>query len=179
MQQRSLLPFMHGAALYVEGVLGRPGDELIETVRAMASYDFAMLAYGFRPKLSTHSAAMTAAGLLCIAEHLKSSGGGPLPESGTLPPECDVKALERDAGVLGTLIKPLTQDDVARALAHFQQAAQTYGIDLGQSLAQEMAALSNLAPGPEAKQPLRVINQDFVAGGGVGCPVAQQVEQSH
>ena len=139
MQQRSLLPFMHGAALYVESVLGRPGDELIETVRAMASYDFAMLAYGFRPKLSPHSAAMTAAGLLCIAEHLKCSGGGPLPELGALPSECDVKALESDAGVLGALIKPLTQDDVARALAHFEQAAEHYGIDLGQSLAQEMS----------------------------------------
>jgi len=138
MPQGSLLPFLHDAARYVETIIGKPCDDLIKTVRAMASYDFAMLAYGYHPKLSMHSVAMTAAELLCIAEHIERDGGGPPHEPEALPPVCDVKALESDAGVLGTLIKKLTQDDVARALAHFQQAVQHHGIDLVMSLALEM-----------------------------------------
>lgn len=138
MPQGSLLPFLHDAARHVESIIRTPCDDLIKTVRAMASYDFAMLAYGYHPKLSMHSIAMTAAELLCIAEHLERDGGGPPHEPEALPPICDAKALESEAGVLGSLIKKLTQDDVARALAHFRQAVQHHGIDLGMSLALEM-----------------------------------------
>lgn len=138
MQQGSLLPFIHDAARHVQSIVRLPCDELINTVRAMASYDFAMLAYGYHPKLSMHSAAMTAAELLCIAEHLERSGGGPPLEPDALPPICDINALESDAGMLGSLINTLTQSEVALALTHFQQAARHYGIDLVVSLALEM-----------------------------------------
>jgi hypothetical protein len=139
MRQGSLLPYIHDAARHVEAVVGGCATDLIQTVRAMASYDFAMLAYGYHATVSMHSAAMTAAELLCLAEHLERAGGGP-PEEIDAPVPCNSGLLEHDAGVLGAAIRKLTQREIAEALAHFRQAVEQRGLDLTASLALEMKA---------------------------------------
>jgi len=151
--QGSLLPFIRDAEQYVENALGKTGDDLVAAARAIVSYDLAMLAYGFRPRVSMHCAAMTAAELLCLAAQLERRGGGPPQEheieihpaqadggarqSGAALTVC-ARALEKDADALGALLKTLTQADIAHALAHFRQAATERGIDLVMSLALEL-----------------------------------------
>ena len=152
-QQGSLLPFIRDAERYVENFLGKTGDDLVAAARAIVSYDLAMLAYGFRPKVSMHCAAMTAAELLCLAAQLERAGGGPPQEPATSHAYADAatgahrpgtahslcaRALEKDADALGALLKQLTQADIARALADFRQAATERGIDLVMSLALEL-----------------------------------------
>ena len=147
----SLLPFIRDAERYVENFLGKTGDDLVAAARAIVSYDLAMLAYGFRPKVSMHCAAMTAAELLCLAAQLERAGGGPPQEPETRPSHADIsayrpgtaqtlcaRALEKDADALGALQGQLTQADIARALADFRQAATERGIDLVMSLALEL-----------------------------------------
>jgi hypothetical protein len=150
-QQGSLLPFIRDAERYVENFLGKTGDDLVAAARAIVSYDLAMLAYGFRPRVSMHCAAMTAAELLCLAAQLERAGGGPPQEPDTRPahdhagarrrdaaPAVCARALEKDADALGALLRQLTQADIAQALAHFRQAATERGIDLVMSLALEL-----------------------------------------
>jgi len=153
--QGSLLPFIRDAEQYVENALGKTGDDLVAAARAIVSYDLAMLAYGFRPRVSMHCAAMTAAELLCLAAQLERAGGGPPQEhehqGEARPTQADsgarrtetargvcARALEKDADALGALLKTLTQADIAHALAHFRQAATERGIDLVMSLALEL-----------------------------------------
>jgi hypothetical protein len=150
MQQGSLLPFIHDAERYVQDCLGKTGADLIAAARTIVSYDLAMLAFGFRPRLSMHCAAMTAAELLCLSAQLERGGGGPPQEPAAsaaqpLSPGQSVpqrspgaQALEQDADALGALSKSLTQEEVARALADFRQAARERGIDLVVSLALEL-----------------------------------------
>jgi len=138
MQQGSLLPYLHEAERYVEQVLGKHGDELTALARAIVSYDMAMLAYDCRPKVSMHCVAMTAAELLCLAARLEREGGGPAQEVDPPAAPASRRELERDADALGALLKQLTQADVARALAHFRQAAAARGIDVVASLALEL-----------------------------------------
>ena len=149
MQQGSLLPFIRDAERHVQALLGKTGADLIAAARAIVSHDLAMLAYGYRPKVTMHCAAITAAELLCLAAQLERSGGGPPQEARPLghalmPAAADrrqpssAQALERDANALGALLKTLTQADVARALADFRQAATERGIDLVMSLALEL-----------------------------------------
>lgn len=161
MQQGSLLPFLHDAERHVQAFLGPGAVDLMAAARATVSYDLAMLAYGFRPTLSMHCAAMTAAELLYLAAQLERNGGGPPCESVAhysstntglvraaahrcaadskgAPLEASRKALEKDADALGAQLHQLTQDDIARALADFRQAATDRGIDLVMSLALEL-----------------------------------------
>jgi hypothetical protein len=147
MQQGSLLPFIRDAERHVAAFLGKTGDDLIGAARAIVSYDLAMLAYGYRPRVTMHCAAMTAAELLCLAAQLERAGGGPPQEPASLPRRggparqqgvASARDLEQDANALGALLKTLTQEDVARALADFCQAATERGIDLVMSLALEL-----------------------------------------
>jgi hypothetical protein len=158
MQQGSLLPFLRDAERHVEAYFGQDVGDLMAAARATASYDLAMLAYGFRPTLSMHCAAMTAAELLYLAAQLERKGGGPPCESvahcssnpnpglmRAAARQCEAvtlkasrKALEKDADALGAPLHELTQDDVGHALADFRQAATDRGVDVVMSLALEL-----------------------------------------
>jgi len=138
MQQGSLLPFIHEAEHYIEEFLGKRGDELMAAARAIVSYDLAMLAYGCRPKLNMHCAAMTAAELLCMAARLERCGAGPACETDPPAQPASRRDLEHDADALGATLRQLTQEDITRALAHFRQAAADRGVDLVTSLALEL-----------------------------------------
>ncbi len=173
MRQGSLLPYIHDAARHVEAVVGGCATDLIQTVRAMASYDFAMLAYGYHATVSMHSAAMTAAELLCLAEHLERAGGGP-PEEIDAPVPCHSGLLEHDAGVLGTAIRKLTQREIAEALAHFRQAVEQRGLDLTASLALEMKGPAYNAPTSKPVPTFRCIERQALAStGGQRCGIAR------
>jgi hypothetical protein len=131
--QGSLLPFIDDAQRHVEAHLGKSGADLVAAVRSIVGYDLAMLAHGC-PRLSMHCAAMTAAQLLCLAAQLERCDGG-LPQEAAQGAAS--LALQHDADLLAAP-GALTQEDVARALAGFCQAATERGIDLVMALALEL-----------------------------------------
>lgn len=133
-----LLPLMPLAERHIESVLRSTGPDALTTARAAVSYELAMLAYGYRGKMSPHNAAMTAAELLYIAARLERDGQGEACEPEQLPPRRDPGSLDRDAGKFASPAQALTQNDVATALSHFRQAVEAQGIDLASSLADEV-----------------------------------------
>jgi hypothetical protein len=125
--QGSLLPFLHEASRHLERTLeDAPVD--LEHVRLAAARDLAELARAEHAR-APH-AARVAAELLYLAEALERRSGC-APREAT---ECagDARA---DAETLCALSHPLSQDDVALALAHLKALAESRGIDLVQALA--------------------------------------------
>ncbi len=148
----SLLPFMPAAGRHIASILRCAGTDPVPTARAVACYAFSMLAYGHHERLSARSAALTSAQLLFLAVELERSGAGPAREPAYLPRGHDAAALERDAYVLGSQAKGLTQEGVASALAHFRQAVEAQGIDLAASLQTELSG----APAHRSRDPREV-----------------------
>lgn len=135
----ALLPLMPAAERHISSILRCAGTDPVPTARAAACYELAMLADGYHDRLSARSAALTSAQLLFLAAELERSGAGPAREPAFLPCGHDAAALERDASVLGSHAKGLTQEGVASALAHFRQAVAAQGIDLAASLLTELS----------------------------------------
>lgn len=135
----SLLPFLPAAERHINSILRCAGTDPVPTARAAACYELSMLAYGYHDRLSDHSAALTSAQLLFLAAELERSGAGPAHEPASLPCGHDAAALARDAMILGSQAKGLTQEGVASALAHFRQAVEAQGIDLAASLLTELS----------------------------------------
>jgi len=135
----ALLPLLPAAEHHVRSILRCAGTDPVPTARAAACYELSMLAFGYHDRLSARSAALTGAQLLFLAAELERSGAGPAREPALLPCGHDAAALERDASVLGSQAKGLTQEGVASALAHFRQAVEAQGIDLAASLLTELS----------------------------------------
>ena len=133
-----LLPLMPAAERHIGSILRGAGTDPVPTARAAACYELSMLAYGYHERLSARSAALTSAQLLFLAAELERGGAGPAREPASLPCGHDAAALERDAQILGSQAKGLTQEGVASALAHFRQAVEAQGIDLAASLLTEL-----------------------------------------
>ena len=145
-----LMPLMPAAARHIASILRCAGTDLVPTARAAACYELSMAAYGYHDRLSARSAALTSAQLLFLAAELKRSGAGPAREPVFLPRGHDAAALKRDAYVLGSQAKGLTQEGVACALAHFRQAVEAQCVDLAASLLTELSG-----PRAQKKRALR------------------------
>lgn len=135
----ALLPLLPAAERHVRSILHCVGTDPVPTARASACYELSMLAFGYHDRLSARSAALTSAQLLFLAAELERSGAGPAREPAFLPGGHDPAALERDASVLGSQARGLTQEGVASALAHFRQAVEAQGIDLATALLTELS----------------------------------------
>lgn len=135
MQHGSVLPFIHDAARHVERIIGCAGPHQFDTVRTLAAQELRTLQL-VRP--TPHAAAVAAAELLYLAEHLDIDSGS-LPfccsDAGATP---NADPLKEDARRLAELRVALTRDDLTEILDHLDEAVSRHGIDLVQSLALEM-----------------------------------------
>ena len=139
--ETDLLPLAAPASRHVARLFAASGAAAPASARAAASYALAMLAYGYHTRLSAHSAAMTAAQLLYVADQLERAGRGPALEPQQLPPSHDARALERAATRLGGPEAALGQEDVADALTRLRQAVALQDLDLVACLRAELGML--------------------------------------